>query len=180
MKTLVSYYSHSGNNRYIAEKIASELGADLYSIQPRLSGIVFQVLATLSNCSLGFWKKGLTLDQYDRVILCGPIWMGKLIAPLKDFLKKYDRGIRSLYFVSCFSLSYAQKDTKYGYSASFEQVRSLMGERYAGEAVFSIDYLVPEAKKGDGKELMKTHLSDENFTGEIAQRLTDFIGTLKV
>ena len=66
------------------------------------------------------------IADYDRVILCGPIWMGRLIPPLRTFLLKYKHIIRQLYFVTCCGSSDAKKDEKFGHALVFREVENIM------------------------------------------------------
>jgi len=84
-KAIVVYYSRKGSNKYLAEKIAKTLNIESEEIKPRLN--IF--LLFLMNIHLGIKPLKNKIYEYDEVILCGPIWMGKLIPPLNSFIKKY-------------------------------------------------------------------------------------------
>lgn len=104
-KTIVVYYSRKGSNKYLAQKIAKSLGCDIEEIRPRLN--VF--LLYLMNMHLGIKPLKYEINEYEKVILCGPIWMGKFIPPLRSFVKKYDSKISKLIFVTCCGSTDAQK-----------------------------------------------------------------------
>ena len=87
-KAIVIYYSNNGSNRYLAKNIAKNLNCEIEEIKPRLNVHFF----LLFGLSIGNKKLKNNITDYDRIILCGPIWMGKFIAPLKSFVKKY-KGI---------------------------------------------------------------------------------------
>jgi len=78
MKTIVVYYSNEGSNKYLAGKISKSLSCEIEEIKPRLN--IF--LLFLMNIHLGIRSLKHNIKDYDRVILCGLIWMGKLIPPL--------------------------------------------------------------------------------------------------
>ena len=92
MKTIVVYYSNKGSNKYLAGKISKKLSCPIEEIKPRLN--VF--LLFLMKIHLGIKPLKHKIKEYDRVILCGPIWMGKLIPPLRSFIKKYNNKICKL------------------------------------------------------------------------------------
>lgn len=46
------------------------------------------------------------IGSYDRVILVGPVYMGRFITPLRSFVKKYLREINSLVFMTCCGSAY--------------------------------------------------------------------------
>ena len=99
MKTIVVYYSNKGSNKYLAEKISKSLSCELEEIKPRLN--IF--LLFLMNIHLGIKPIKTNIKEYDKVVLCGPIWMGKFIPPLRSFIKKYIDSIHKLVFVTCSS-----------------------------------------------------------------------------
>ena len=103
MKTLVVYYSAEGHTKKIAEEIAATLGADIFEIvpdpiytkedldwtnpdsrcsrendNPELRNI------KLANAEVSNWA------EYERVILCYPIWWGIAAWPVNSFVKSQD------------------------------------------------------------------------------------------
>jgi flavodoxin len=175
MKTLVVYYSNSGSNKYLAEKIARALKCDSEAIKPRLNFFPFLILFSLTKTGFGIRRLSRDVAEFDRIIVCCPIWMGQIISPLHDFVKKYRTNINSLYFASCCGSSDAAKDVKFGYAGVFRKVKDMLGDKCVLCEAFPVGLVLAENKKGDGKAVMKARLSDDNFTGEIQKRLDDFI-----
>ena len=171
MKTLVVYYSRKGSNKYLAEKVSAFLNCNIEEIKPKLN--FFYLM--LFGISLGIKKMKHNIEDNERIILCGPIWMGKFIVPLKSFLKKYSKKIKKLVFVTCCGSSYAQKDEKYGHGLVFKEVTELLKDKKVECHAFPIVLVFPEDKKDDGQEFLKTHLNDENFKGEIKGRFDEFL-----
>ena len=97
MKTAVVYYSLEGNVRYVAEKVAKEMGADLIELIP-----------TKAYPDKGFKKflwggKAATMKEkpelepcsfneadYDTIVICSPVWAGTFTPPLRTFLAEHD------------------------------------------------------------------------------------------
>ena len=173
-KAIVVYYSRKGSNKYLAEKIAKTLNIESEEIKPKLN--IF--LLFLMNIHLGIKPLKNKIYEYDEVILCGPIWMGKLIPPLNSFIKKYFNQIHKLIFVSCCGSTYAKKDEKFGHGLVFNEVENLLKEKCVFCQAFPIGLVLPDEKKEDADAFMKTHLNDENFKGEIQVRFDDFIQKL--
>lgn len=171
MKTIVVYYSNKGSNRYLAEKIANSLSCDIVEIKPRIN--VF--LLFLMNFNLGILPLKKDIKAYDNVILCGPIWMGKLIPPLRSFITKNSDSIHKLVFVTCCGSTYEKKDEKFGHGLVFKIVEDLLKEKCILCQAFPINLVLPDDKKEDAEAFMKIHLNDENFKGEIQERFNDFI-----
>jgi flavodoxin len=175
MKTLVVYYSNTGNNKYLAGKIASTLKSDIEAIRPRLNFFPFLVLFSLAKASLGIKTLRHKLNEYDRIIVCSPIWMGQLISPLRDFINKYRKNIKHFYFATCCGSSDANKDVKFGHGLVFNKVKNLLGDKCIHCQAFPIGLVLPDDKKDDSDAMMKARLSDSNFTGEIRKRFERFI-----
>ena len=171
MKTIVVYYSRTGNNKYLAEKIAKEWDCDIEPLRPKINVFFFLMI------KLGGGNKKLihNLSEYDRVILCGPIWMGSLVYPLKNFLTKHIKEIKNLIFVTCCSSTFETKDDKYGYNRVFNIVKEIAGEKCIYCEAFPIQLVMPQEKRKDGEAVMKARLSDDNFKGEIQEYFEKFL-----
>jgi menaquinone-dependent protoporphyrinogen IX oxidase len=175
MRTIVYFYSHKNSNRYLAKKIAKDLNCEIEEITPRLNAH----LLMLMGISFGNTKLKTKVEDYNRVILCGPIWMGKLIVPLDNFLKKHISKINKLIFVTCCGSTFDKKDEKFGHNIVFNQVKILAGEKCQHCEAFPITLVLPNEQKEDTDAFMKTHLNDENFKGEIAEIYDKFVNTIK-
>ena len=95
MKSLVVYYSRTGNARFVAETIAAEIGADVEEVidLKKRSG-------TLGFLSGGFAaRRGKETEiaptkkspaGYDIVIVGTPVWAGRPSPAIRTYLKKND------------------------------------------------------------------------------------------
>ena len=171
MKTIVVYYSNKGSNKYLAEKISKSLACEKEEIKPWLN--IF--LLFLINIHLGIRPLKHNIKEYDRVILCGPIWMGKLIPPLRSFITTYFKQINKLIFVTCCGSTFAKKDEKFGHGLVFKEVESLLKDKCILCQAFPVGLVLPDDKKEDADAFLKTHLNNENFKGEIQERFENFI-----
>lgn len=171
MNTIVVYYSNKGSNKYLAEKISRNLSCEIEEIKPRLN--VFTLF--LMNIHLGIKPLKSNIKDYDYVILCGPIWMGKFIPPLRCFVKKYHESINKLIFVTCCGSTYKRKDEKFGHGLVFKEVEKMLNGKCLLCQAFPVGLVLPDDQKEDPDAFMKTHLNDENFKGEIQERYDAFI-----
>jgi menaquinone-dependent protoporphyrinogen IX oxidase len=174
MKTLVVYYSRKSSNRYLAEKISQSLSCELEEIKPRLNIFMF----FLMNIHLGIRPLKHDVAGYDRVILCGPIWMGKFIPPLRSFIKNYLSRINTLVFVTCCGSTYEKKNEKFGHGLVFKEVEKILNGKCTLCQAFPVGLVLPDDHKEDPDAFMKTHLNDENFKGEIQVHYEDFVRKL--
>ncbi len=97
MKTLLVYYSYTGNTRLIANKIKNSLDCDILEIKPKIpystdydmvvneSEDNLQTKSTIELESLG-----VDLKDYKRVIIGTPVWWYTIAPPIRTFLKEND------------------------------------------------------------------------------------------
>jgi len=137
------------------------------------------LLFSSMKLSFGIRKIRHNVTDYDRIILCGPIWMGKLISPLRDFIGKHRKSIKELYFVSCCGSGYAIKDQKFGHGLVFQIVKEILGDKCVHCEAYPIGLVVPEDQRENPDTVMKVHLTDENFKGEIEERFNTFLQTIQ-
>lgn len=177
-KVLIVYYSNTGSNRYLARKIASDLNAELAEIHPRAGVFPLQLLMSQMRFSFGIKKLEYDPQAYDRIVLIGPVWTGRLIAPLRSFLIRYNKQIKQLYFLTCCGSKDKDKDGKWGYAQVFTRIEEILGIRCAHCAALPITLIVPEEKQEDDQYILNARLTDDNFNGEIKARYLKFIDNL--
>ena len=175
MKNLVVYYSSKGSNRFLANKIASNLKCDIEEIKPRTNAFIFFLL----NISFGIKPLKSKISDYDRVILCGPIFVGRFIIPLKGFVKKYKNQIKNLVFVTCCGSTYDKKEEKFGHGLVFKELKAMLNGKCEHCEAFPIDLVLTEEQKGDEAAFMNTHLNESNFKGEIQDRFDNLIQKIR-
>ncbi len=104
MKTLVVYFSRKGYVKKIAQEKAQEVNGDLYEIKTseRTEGIP------------GFWWCGrfnmhrwpmkleepdVDTSDYDKVIICSPVWVFTVCAPVLAFVQQHAGKIKSVDYI---------------------------------------------------------------------------------
>lgn len=102
--TLVVYFSRMNYTKSVAYKIANELKANVYEIKSkeRVDG------------TLGFWWCGrfgilkkemdiqdidINIEEYKKVIICSPIWVFDISAPIRKFISLYSGKIKNVEYV---------------------------------------------------------------------------------
>jgi flavodoxin len=102
MKILVFYYSRTGNTKFVAEKIAEKLNADLCEIVDKknrhgrfiiLTGGYAAIREKLTDI-----EQTKTVDNYDLVIVGSPVWAGKFTPAIRTFLVKNDLSEKQVAF----------------------------------------------------------------------------------
>lgn len=179
-KTLIAYYSKTGNNQYLAAKLASELAVDHEEIKPKWGGFFIQVMATIMGTSTGIKTLQQNPLDYDHVILCGPIWMGNLISPLLGFVRKYKSGLKSCTFITCCGSSDEKKDDTFGYNRLFKKIGlkfpSINWQFHALSILLVLD---KEDRKND-ELIRKAQLNDQTFKDEFKERFDSVVDSVSV
>lgn len=155
----------------MAKRIADQLNCEIEEIKPRINVQLFLLL----GIGLGNKKLKKNIAAFDKVILCGPIWMGKFIAPLKGFVKKYKISIKELIFISCCGSSFEMKDQKFGHNLVFKEVKEILKDKCSHCEALPIPLLLAAREKEDPEKVMKTRLNEANFKGEILNLFNGFI-----
>jgi hypothetical protein len=175
MNALVVYYSNTGNNRYLAERISRALTCDCEAVRPRPPLFPFLVLFTLLRASPGVGRLRNRVNGRDCMIVCGPIWMGQPASPVRDIIARYHSSVPRLYFATCCGSTDAGKNNTFGYASVFSRIESMAkGTPVCCEA-FPVGLVLPENERNNGDAVMKVRLSDSNFTGRLQERFDSFI-----
>lgn len=170
-KTLVTYYSNTGNNHFLAHEIAKRLNCEIEEIKPVLN----MHLLLLSGIGFGNKRTKKNLADYDRVILCGPVWMGSFIYPLRKFIAKHQNEVKQWLFVTCCGSSYKLKEDKYGHEMVFRKVREAFPDLKITCTALPITLTMPDEQQEDTKAMMESRLSEANFNGLFLEKFDAFM-----
>lgn len=100
MKTLIIYYSWSGNTKRVAEKIRDEVkNSDLVEIKVsagtfstdmyETNDIFKEQIETNQLPQINLPK--VDFEQYDLILIGSPVWSGMPASPIKSFLNELQR-----------------------------------------------------------------------------------------
>jgi len=105
MKILVAYFSRTGNTKFVAEKIAEQMKAELSEITDRKKrkGILTYLMGGFAS-----FRKRLTeievtkpIEDYDLIIVGSPVWAGKITPAIRTFLVRNDFSNKQVaYFIT--------------------------------------------------------------------------------
>lgn len=101
MRIAVVSYSLTGNNGAVAAAVAKTLSAEHLRItepKPRKMGAI--LLDMIFNRIPKTRPSPGVLEKYDRVLLMGPVWMGRAASPLRPYLKHLKGNPRPFAFAS--------------------------------------------------------------------------------
>ena len=116
MNVAVVYFSLEGNTKYVAEKIAMTLGADIIPLIPAKEYPTGQVSKYFWCGKSTTFKEKPKLEtysfdsqQYDLIILGTPIWAGTFTPPLRTFLREHQLTGKKVALFACCSGGSADK-----------------------------------------------------------------------
>ena len=102
MRTLVAYYSRTGNTKFVAEKIAEYLKADLCEVVDKKSRKGKFIILTGGYAAI---KEKLTeievtknVEDYDLVIIGSPVWANKMTPAIRTFIVNNDFSEKDVAF----------------------------------------------------------------------------------
>lgn len=96
MKTLVVYYSLTGNTDIVAQTLARELGADVRRVEdvekPEVNWwfMVTGGFAAVRGAETPIKLIDTSLQGYDRVFVGSPVWGGSPATPINTFIAQTD------------------------------------------------------------------------------------------
>jgi len=157
MKTLVIYYTRTGNTKFAAETIAAELGADIEEVidlKNRKGRLAFLSAGrdALSGKETKIAKTKRTTTAYDFIIIAQPVWAGSPTPAIRTYLNKND--------VSGKTVALFFSDSKLGQAV--EKTKALMLN-----STFVAELAMP-AKALENKEEAKKKIAEWSNTLKIA------------
>ncbi len=179
MRVLVAYYSHTASNRYLAERTAGALEADIEEIRPRIGLFPLMLLGTWLGIGTGIKKPEHDLNEYHRVVIIAPLYLGKFALPAQKLIGRYSDRMNEIFCATCCGSTYEKRNEKFGHEGAFRHIRKLAGGKIVHCEPFPIALVIPEEKRDDSEAFMKTRLTDDNFKGEILERFNGFIARVR-
>ncbi|HLN45443.1 MAG TPA: flavodoxin [Candidatus Sulfotelmatobacter sp.] len=118
MKTLVVYYTRTGNSRFAAETIAAELGADVEEVvdlKNRQGALAYMSCGrdAMSAKETEIAETKRNPADYDLIIVVQPVWAWSPTPAIRTYLNKHDlSGKKVALFFGGESLKQAVEKTK--------------------------------------------------------------------
>jgi len=98
MKTLIVYFTRTGNTKKIVDKLQTELTADVEKITEEgsrrgLFGWLKSGRQGGSKADVEINPLKADLSSYGLVVMASPVWSGSMSAPMRAFIKKYREAL---------------------------------------------------------------------------------------
>lgn len=178
-KRLIVYFSKTGNSKFIAEKLANLLDADLREARASMQSIGWMFLFSALGWKIRTNLKPEDLKEYDELLVIGPIWGGSLISPLKDILMKCRKSGKPTHFAVTCETPEKDREGKYGYDQVLSKGRKLLESQAGQTAAFSASLVADPDTPQSLDPDKKVHFSDENYRGLITDRVLEFVRSIK-
>jgi len=172
MRNLVLSYSLSGNNEALAAGIAEALQATHIRIaesKTRKTGtIFFDVLFG----KVPVVSPTINFEDYDLVILVGPVWIGHVATPFRSYLKQLNGVLNKYVYVSLCGGADGQ-NTKL-----VDELTERVGKEPLAVIEFPIGGLLPQELRSMEKDTQSYHPTEtdiKHLTCEAVTRLREII-----
>ncbi len=158
MKSLIVYYSFSGNNTIVAEELNRRLGGDLFEIKELKNRTGITILFDfLLNRKPKIRLPSILPDQYDRVILMAPVWNAKIASPMQSFIRLEKARLKEYSFVTvCGGRAGQQEKLE-------KQLLLLAGKAPKLVRQLSINNLVPQERRRTDKNTTSFRVESEDL-----------------
>lgn len=127
VKTLVVYYSRTGNTKLIGHEIAAALGADVEELKDGKNragpiGFLLSGMEAKRKTPVQLEKLVHNPAEYDVVVVGSPIWASTISTPTRTFLHQHRDSLKSVAWF-CTSGSVAGETDGKGFAAMTEESR---------------------------------------------------------
>jgi flavodoxin len=109
-KILIVYYSLTGNTKFIAETLKTEMNADILSLKPikelkAESGMRYfwGGFQTCMKRKPKLESYAVRLEQYDLIILGTPVWAWRYSPPIYSFITNHDLSDKKVVLWMCYA-----------------------------------------------------------------------------
>ncbi len=168
---LVLYFSRTGNSRFLASRIGRALRAEVREMRPFTSHTGLLILLSGLGISTGTGVSAADMDGVDEVVVCGPIWAGLLIAPLRAAIRQAARQRRPVHLALSCGNGDDEKDGTWGYAQVLRAATRPGGAWLRTADAFPCGLAATTGATDAGVR----RLTEDNFRGAIAERLDAFV-----
>jgi multimeric flavodoxin WrbA len=125
---IVVYYSRAGHVAAAAKNYARQNGADILEIRDLVSrkgvfGFVRAGMQAVRKQTTPIAPITVDLAQYDRVVVCSPVWAGTMACPVRTFLTRYGSSLREVEYLI---MRAAKTDD---YACVFDEMDAVCGKK---------------------------------------------------
>jgi len=110
MKTLVVFYSRTGNTRLVAEAIAEDLNADTEEIRDKKNrmgafGFLRSGYEAIFKKLTDIYPISRNPEEYDMVVVGSPVWARRISSPIRTYMALNGRKIKKIAFFCTYGIN---------------------------------------------------------------------------
>ena len=170
MKTLVTSYSLTGNNRLLAAHVVERLDADHDEIEAMRGMKTFGILLDgMFNRTPRIGPVKHDPGEYDLVVLAGPVWMGKIASPLRTYIKSYRSSISRVAIISICGGSLGKNEKLP------EELRRLVGVAPIETKQLYINDILPPEQQNQMKSSSAYRITQSDLEGKWKPEIDEFM-----
>jgi len=129
MKTLLAYYSRTGNTKKVAEALAESLNADIEAIvsDTKAMGMGRLAMQAFLRVHAKIAQTTNNAASYDMVVIGSPVWAGKMSSPIRTYLAQNKDRFNGVAFFCTHG-----NPSSEGGANMLESMETLSGKKSAG------------------------------------------------
>lgn len=145
-RALIAYYSMGGHTRTVAHELRDVMGADIEEIKephPRqgVVGVVRALVDAMVRREPPIEPVEGDPRNYDVLLVGGPIWAGRMAAPVRSYVKRYGAAAPHVAFFCT--------EGGRGADTAFADLESLCGRKPEATLVVDSAHLLPAEHRQD-------------------------------
>lgn len=142
MKSLIVYYSHTGNNEILAKVLQERLGCPIHRITERKKRRTISILtdAYLKRHS-ALEAADVKIGAFDQVVFVAPVWGRRVASPMRTFIESEKGNLVRFHFITLCNGEEGQKEKL------AMELYAASGMRPEGIEELWINSLLPEDKR---------------------------------
>ena len=150
--SLIVFYSLSGHTRTLARAIQDASGSSIEEILERraragIAGEVGALLDSLLVRSPSILPMASDPADFDLLVLGGPVWAGRIAAPVRSYARQFGARAKRVAFFSTFDSD--------GAAAAFQELANVCGKRPEAILAVPAHALVSGAYEADLRRFVK-------------------------
>ena len=158
MKTLIVYYSHSGNNEKLAYQLKERISCDIHKINEMKERKTISILFDFFfKRKLKLSHSNINLKEYDKVIFVAPIWGCKIASPMRGFMDIEKNNLAKYFFITLCNGEIGQKEK------IDTELYSILLRRPNEVKELWINNLLPEEKQNKIKYTFNFRISEHDL-----------------
>lgn len=161
MKTLILFFSRTGNNKFLAQKIKEHINADIEEIKIKNTN-KFENIKKFLLTALPFWeitiqKPTKNPKEYELMIFLSPIRFGNIPSPIQTYIKTYLQTNKAKYAYVSIAWGTNKKDQ------IDKKAKKLLKKSLSEYLQLYLSDMAKDSEKNDLKKITKMKLNEKNY-----------------